>query len=66
MYDDLSTGVTPFGSDMGRELIASPLSINQTCGFSFRLIPSDPTAIKVGLSHASCTLLTREELHTAQ
>jgi hypothetical protein len=39
MYDDLSTGVTPFRSDMGRELIASPLSINQTCGF---IIPIDP------------------------
>ncbi len=53
-YDDLRRGVAAFRSEMGRA--KSPPTISNIISFArekFRLIPSDPTAIEVGLSHAS-------------
>ena len=52
--DDLSRGVTAFRSEMGRAN-SSPTTPKGLAQNEFRFIPSDPTAIEVGLSHASRT-----------
>ena len=62
MYDDSRKGRNVFESEKGRSKdYASSFqsSFNLTLAvYSFRLIPSDLTAIEVGLSHASRTTRT--------
>lgn len=57
MYDDANKDRDVFVSEKGRAGTDSSLNPNRNiydCDqISFRLIPSDPTAIEVGLSHAS-------------
>ena len=60
MNEDSSKGGDVFGSDKGRaglfpRFILNSLTLRST---TFRLIPSDLTAIEVGLSHASRTTRT--------
>jgi hypothetical protein len=56
MYEDTKKGRNVFVSDKGRAGKFPRLILKYDCDqITFRLIPSDPTAIEVGLSHASRT-----------
>jgi hypothetical protein len=59
MYEDAKKDRNVFASDKGRAGKFPRLILKLTqydCDqITFRLIPSDPTAIEVGLSHASRT-----------